>query len=173
MSALLPDNLTSQIADLERRLRIMESTARVPQVSSFARGPVFAKVTAFETTQSSAWTDLATPGPEVTVVVGESRRVIVSAGAYIVATADNQTVRCGLSIDGGEPLFWAAVENITGGRLGFSAAHSELIQHGQSWGGAPLDLLAGEHTFALKYEQSLPGANDGHFALRYLQVQPY
>lgn len=170
--AILPEDQSVQIADLERRLRIMESTARVPQVSTFAAGPVFDQVIEFETTTSTSYTDLATPGPEVICVVGETRRVIVTAGAYIVSTVDNQTVSVGLSIDGAEPVFWAAAENLTGGAFGGSFSHSEMLEHGQAWVG-PLDLLPGEHTFRLKYRQSLPGANQGHFDLRFLQVQPY
>lgn len=173
--ALLADDFASQLRDLERRIRTLESTARVPQISTFAAGPVFGQVIAFEATQSTSWTDLATPGPEVTVVVGESRRVIVTAGAFVVSTVDNQTVRIGLSIDGSPAAEWAFVSNTTGGGIGASVAHSEMIAHGDpaTWGGVPLDLLAGEHTFTLKYEQSLPGPNDGEFGFRYLQVQPY
>lgn len=169
---ILADDFVDRIVDLERRIRVLESTARLPQVSTFAAGPVFDQVVEFETTQSTSYTDLATPGPEVTCVVGQTRRVIVVAGAYIVSTVNNQTVDAGLSIDGGPAVFWAAVENLTGGAFAASVSHSELLEHGQTWVGT-LELLPGEHTFKLKYRQSLPGANDGHFDLRFLQVQPY
>jgi hypothetical protein len=169
---VLADTLLSRLDDYERRLIALERTPQIPQITTFAAGPVFDQVIEFESTTSTTYTDLATPGPEVTVVVGQSGRVIVTAGAYIVSTVDNQTVDVALSIDGGTAVFWAAVENLTGGAIGGSFSHSELLEHGQPWVGA-LDLSPGEHTFRLKYRQSLAGPNQGHFDLRFLQVQPY
>lgn len=160
---ILPADFASQIVDLERRLRTLEATSRVPQVSSLTAGPVFGQVIDYEATTSTAYTDLATPGPEVTVTVGQTGRVVVTAGAFTTSPVDNQTVDVGVSVDGGAALQWAIVENLTGGAFSASVAHSELVE----------DLAPGEHTFRLKYRQSLPGANEGRFGLRFLQVQPY
>lgn len=77
---ILPDDFILQIAELERRLFILESTARVPQVTSAALGGQSAEVLANESTNSTSYTNLGTAGPSVTVNVTQSGLLTVLFG---------------------------------------------------------------------------------------------
>jgi hypothetical protein len=87
---LFATTILSHIEDLERRLRALESTAQVPQVSTIAGGSQSAEVVALENTASGSYTDLTTPGPAVNVVVGGSGVLIVLYGHEAQSPANTQ-----------------------------------------------------------------------------------
>ena len=121
----------------------------------------FASVVASETTTSTAPTDLATPGPSVTVPVGASGSVDVTMCALIdVPSGISPGGIVYLFVDGvgasGMPNVQAAD---TGGTIG-SVSLSTRVS----------GLAAGNHVFGLKYESA-----DGSvitFANRTLSVRP-
>jgi|GEM_PF-7104643 len=78
-SAILPDDLLSQVSDLERRIRILEVTSRTGL--GLPQGPLVASLATdfdFGTTQ----TDVA--GLAVTITVGERRRLRIAFHAHVV-----------------------------------------------------------------------------------------
>jgi hypothetical protein len=121
-----------------------------------------ARVGTEQDTTSTAYTDLATAGPSVTVTVGASGRAIVLAGAYAFSSVSNQSAYVGLKIDAAAAFDFALLGNNTGGSMGASVAGGDILD----------DLSPGPHTFKLQYRQSLAGANVAGFGLRWLVVFP-
>ena len=125
-------------------------------------GQAYAEVVPEESTTSTSFVDLATPGPSITVPIGPSGRAIVLGGAYMTSTVTNQTVVTGLKVDGNVPFDLADLGNNTSGSIAGDHSSGVLIS----------GLSAGNHTFKLQYLQSLGGAT-GRWGARWLLVLPY
>jgi hypothetical protein len=130
-------------------------------LATLAFGQGYAEVLPEESTTSTSFTDLATPGPSKTVTVGPSGRAIVMGGAYMTSTVTNQTVVAGLKVDADPTFDLADLGNNTSGSIAGDHSAAKLIE----------GLSAGAHTFKLQYLQSLGGAT-GRFAARWLLVLP-
>ena len=157
---ILDDDPLTKLADLEQRVATLERVPRVPQITTTAVGIRTAVVTTFETTTSTSYADLATPGPEVTVTIGPSGRVFLQGGAFAYVSDTNLTADIGLSVDGAAAIPVAALENNFGGSGGTSPAFGRLIEN----------LTPGEHTFRLRYLSS-SGVQVG-FEARWLVALP-
>lgn len=125
-------------------------------------GQAYAEVSPEESSTSTSFVDLATPGPSVTVTVGPSGRAIVLGGAYMTSTVTNQTVVTGLKVDTNAPFDLADLGNNTAGSIAGDHSSGVLIS----------GLSAGSHTFKLQYLQSLGGAT-ARWAARWILVLPY
>lgn len=130
-------------------------------LAALAFGQSYAAVFTQQGTTSTTFVDLATAGPERTVTVGQSGRVIVLGGAFAVSYDTNQSAVIGLKVDGNASYDWAVVTNNTGGDVGANIARAELIE----------GLTPGNHTFKLQYRQTL-GGGSVEFAVRWLLVLP-
>src|SRR5205823_4171398 len=114
-------------------------------LATLAFGQGYAEILTEESTTSTAYVDLATPGPTKTVTVGPSGRAIVMAGAYLTSTVTNQTVVAGLKVDASPTFDLAALGNNTSGSVAGDHSGAVLVE----------GLSAGPHTFKLQYLQSL------------------
>lgn len=122
-----------------------------------------------ESTNSTAYTDLATPGPLVTAIVGAGGQVLLTVNSYIgvpgVASAQSGGF-VGLSIDGAAPsgsldeLLYFSVSSGTQA-VGVAANQSSQII---------VTTGPGSHTFEMKYKTV--GGATVTFAERFLQVRP-
>jgi hypothetical protein len=70
------ENLMSRISELQKRLEILERTSRVATLTGI-NGVATDTIATAESRSSTAWGDLATVGPEVTVDVGPSGQLLV------------------------------------------------------------------------------------------------
>lgn len=165
-SPILPDDLLIQVADLERRLRILESTARVPQVTTVVGGPQVATVTTLEqlTGSSGVWQDLATAGPSVPLTIGPSGRVFALWGAAITSI-DSESGWVGLELSGSNTVDadqppHVLVGTMLGTGVAVGAAQGHLLT----------DLDSGETVFKLVYQA--PSGSTVEFDDRWLVVWP-
>ena len=163
-----PDDLGTVIADLRRRVEILERTPRLPTVSTVGDlGLSWAEVEPEESTTSTTSVDLTTVGPALTVTVGQTGRVLIQGGAYTTSTVNNQTVMIEVWVKyEGSPSYQFAVElaslsNGTTGSLGVNISGSVLMNLGD-----------GTHQLKLMYRQTLGGAT-ARFAARWLMAQPF
>ena len=120
----------------------------------------------FETTTSATFTDLATVGPSVTVVVGPSGRVRLTGGA----SAEADTAAGGY---GAEISFVASGANTIGDTVltWLFATAGSSIGGGISSGRILSGLAPGPTTFRLRYRKVFSATQAG-FRDRWLTVQP-
>lgn len=150
----LPEDLATYVRGLETRVRALETAPRL-QNASFPWYPGF--VSAQESTTSTAYVDLATPGPSVDVNIVDPGRVIVTVSAFCNTQATYQA-DIGLYVDGS---FYSQLL-LVGSSVDLGANFSSSRIH--------FPFSAGLHTFALKYRTS---GGTSSFAARSLIVQPY
>jgi hypothetical protein len=150
----LPEDLSTYVRSLESRIRALETTPRL-QNASFPWYPGF--VANQDSTTSTSYGDLATPGPSVNVTLGDPGRVIVTVSAFCETTATYQA-DIGLYVDGS---FYSQVL-LVGSSRDLAANFSSSRIH--------FPFSAGTHTFELKYRTS---GGTSSFAARSLIVQPY
>lgn len=123
------------------------------------RFPAFAEITASETTVSTSFVDLTTPGPAVTINTGTTAVVIVSgsimnsgAGAFSLMSPE---------VSGATSIAADAARS-------FNTALTTFTQ--ASWVHTFTTLTAGSNTFTMKYAVT---ANTGTFRRRRITVLPY
>ena len=133
--------------------------------------PVYKEgITTAESTMSTTYTDLATPGPEVTATIGMSGEALVIINSYIgvigVASAQSGGF-VGVSIDGNAPvspldeILYFAVSSGSEA-IGIAGNQSAMV--------ILTGLSVGQHTFEFKYKAL--GGNNVTFFNRFLQVAP-
>ena len=123
-------------------------------------------VAAVESTTSTSYTDLATAGPEVTIVTGTKALVLINA-RFDLSTGGNNF--CSMSVEVSGATTIAASQAWDLGRL-----NNDWIRAGRSIvfgaGTIPGALIAGSNTFTMKYAS--PSAGTGVYANRELIVIP-
>jgi len=125
------------------------------------------EVAALESTTSATYTDLATPGPSVTAIIGANGTVMVTISTYVGVDgiAGSQAGgRVSLSIDGGAAVgdyLYYSISSAAGDGIAGNQATTVVL------GG----LAPGSHTFEMKYATFNGGAV--HFMTRFLQVRPF
>ena len=125
------------------------------------------EVAALELTTSPTYTDLTTPGPTVTAIIGHSGSAMVTISTYmgVNGIAGSQAGgRVSLAIDGG-----AAVGDYL--YYSISSAAGDGIAGNQSTTIVLSGLAPGSHTFEMKYSSFNGGTT--HFMTRFLQVRPF
>ena len=122
--------------------------------------PEGAVVNDAETTESETYTDLTTPGPSATVVVGASGSVLVSIGTRMTNDTNNEA--CWMSFESSEVV--ASDDRAVSGLFQNAA---EAIQAGNTF--LLTGLTPGEQTFTAKYRVS---DGVGTFSSRTLTVIP-
>lgn len=127
--------------------------------------PKSAEVITTETTTSTSFTDLTTPGPSVTVTTGT--KALVSLGAYMLNSATPGQTEMGLAVSGASTIT-AATNAANGIFIAMIASGVNLPQ--LTCGSTFLlsGLTAGANTFKAQYEVS---ANTGEFLNRTIVVQ--
>lgn len=140
--------------------RLMERDRALEDYISIS--PEFDGVYVNEGTTSTTATDLATVGPTVTVRLPRGI-CSVHYGALAHSTVDNQTAGIELWMDGSLLHPGPYLSNNTGGGIAASISTLVYVDNGS---------LAGEHTFQMKYLQTLAGPNTANFDLRFLLVTP-
>lgn len=148
----LRDGFEQVIADLTERERLLEDWTDIV--------PVFDQIIIEESTTSTTPVDLATVGPTVTVKLPRGKCTITN-GAFITSPVTNQSVYTELYMDGAFLQTGVILGNNTGGGVSASLSHTSYFDN----------LDPGEHTFQVKYAQTLPG-NPGFWDARFLLVDP-
>jgi hypothetical protein len=191
-------NLITEITDLRRRLTVLENQQNggvidnngvqriaygllssgdygfavtdAPGTTTTEFLPLYeANVLTTESTSSTSYTDLATPGPIVTAVIGMSGQALVTVNSYIGVPggAGVQSAGfAGVSIDGTAPA--SPLDECL--YLSVSAAAAVGIATNCSCQVVVTGLSPGSHTFEMKYKMAGPGAVN--FDERFLQVRP-
>jgi len=138
-----------------RRLAALEAfTAQLNSADS-------EEVVASESTSSTGYTNLTTPGPTATVNAGLSGKVSVAVMA-LISIGTGATGVVGLYVDGS--LYFdgiAQLGNNSGGSISCTAAGTIVVP----------SLSVGSHTFELKYKTS-SGAVPATFANRVVTAEP-
>ena len=125
-----------------------------------------ATVTTQEATTSTSYTDLTTPGPEVTIQVGSSGRVQVTASAFIQVPVQTSQAGgfVGVSVDGATPsedlVYLFNSIGVAGGYLAGSYSATTIIS----------GLSQGSHTLKLQY-RCYASATGADFANRFILAQ--
>lgn len=145
----LPEDITTVVRDLERRVRLLEVRPSAP---------AWQYVDNYERCTSTTYASLGSAGPSVTVNVGQSKLVVVTTSAYMEVPS-NTSAFAGLFIDG--VLSWDTLTlgNSTSGMITLNTTDTRTIS-----------VDPGPHTFELRYKQTL---TEAWFAARQLIVQPY
>lgn len=147
---ILAKTILSRLDDVERRLRALESTPRVPQVTTTGQGVQRATVLQPESTTSISYTDLATVGPTVTVQVGQIGSLLVALRAAIVAE-HNEPTHIGYEIrDAANNLIASAQDDDS---IAFSAntADGHVFEPTLAGVFAVTGLSSGTYTVKMKY----------------------
>ncbi len=121
-------------------------------------------VGASETTASTSYANLATPGPTVAVVVGSLGKALVNISAEMYNTVANSVALMSVEISGAYTL----VADDSRALAYTSPANGAGIRHGVTIG--YFGMNAGLTTFASRYRAALAGV--GEFSERRLGVTP-
>lgn len=154
-------DLSTWIRDTDRRLRALETAPRATATSQ-PWGYSFLDVA--QSTNSTTYVNLTTAGPTVTMDVGQTCSVFVTASAYITTPA-NTSGLVGLFIDN---ALWGDV-------LTFSNSSTATLAINSTTQRAIVDtdvLAEGSHTFQLRYRSS-SSSSSVTFGARFLSVQPF
>jgi hypothetical protein len=152
----LPEDLSTYIRGMESRIRALETAPRAQDTTL----PITYETTdATFTTSSTTDVDSSPPAPTVTVTVGQSGRVLVTASAFIGLDNTNMSGFVSLWING---VFELDI-------LGVSADASAMAANISSTR-AISGLTAGANTFLLRYYVTSGTAN---FSARSLTVQTF
>jgi hypothetical protein len=151
-----PEDLGTYLKDVERRVRVLETAPRAQDTTL----PItFADLDSTFTTSSTTFVDSSPAGPTVTVNVGQSGRVLVSASAYIGLNNTNMSAFITLFVNGSDLLEI----------VGLSNASSQIAANVSSTR-AITGLTPGPNTFLLRYFVT---AGTGNFSARSLTVQTF
>jgi hypothetical protein len=151
-----PEDLGTYLKDVERRVRVLETAPRAQDTTL----PItYATTDATFTTTSTVDVDSSPPGPTVTVTVGQSGRVLVTASAFIGLDNTNMSAFVSLFING-------AVELDILGLSNNASAIAANISSTRAIDG----LTPGPNTFLLRYYVT---AGTGNFSARSLTVQTF
>jgi len=124
-------------------------------------GALTANVATSESTTSATFTDLATPGPAVTVTIGSSGMALVIVSADLVNNTASDYAAMGFAVSGASTVAAAsgnALYNRNASNL--QASYAILVT----------GLTAGSNTFTAKYERVVGGT--ATFANRVITVIP-
>lgn len=126
-----------------------------------ARLPAFASVTTNQSTASTSYVDLATPGPSVTVTTGT--RAMVFIQAQMENTVDTSQTFSSFAVSGASTI---AASDANAILMDGVAANNALRFGAMTFLST---LTAGSNTFTMKYRV---GANPGSFERRHIAVVP-
>jgi hypothetical protein len=132
---------------------------RISRLARTARSDA-AFVPTDEGTTGTAYADLVTVGPEVTVTVGASGRVLVVLGAL---------VRNSLAGGASHMSFSAAGATAVPGGDGFALVSVGTDEKGESYAGVVEGLTPGDHTFRAVYRA---GSGTASFRQRRISAVP-
>jgi hypothetical protein len=162
LAALDADGLTRARLGLldtgEYGLGVLNASGTLVNLGDYVFGIRADEVATTEATSSTSLTDLATVGPEVTVDVGPTGKVIVAHTAFIGLNAGGMTGFAAVMIDGVFAVS-TGVSTQTAQPIAASAGGTRLVE----------GLSPGSHTFRMKYSVTSGSAN---FSNRGLVVQP-
>lgn len=162
-----PDDLGAIFDGIESRLRILETSTRVPNIST-SRGIQFDKVDASESTSSATYVDLATVGPTVSgIQVSPLKTLLIWISAKVLG-AETSTAYMSVYVEGG-----------TIDAYNYYAASDDYSIN--SPGGLPIGttrliilenlIPGGTYTVTAKYRKEGPGAT-ANFTQRSMVVIP-
>lgn len=152
----LPEDLSSYVRDLERRIRTLETAPRAQDTTQPWQSNI---IDGTFSTSSTVDVDSVPPGPSITIRVGQSGRALVSASAYIGLNTTNQSGFVALYIDGVPEVDIVGLSN-NNSAMAANVASSRVVT----------GLSEGSHTFLLKYRVT---TGTGNFSSRSLIVQPF
>lgn len=125
------------------------------------RTPATASVATSQTTASTTYTDLTTPGPAITAITGTIAIVFIAAG--MANNVSNSLTACSVAVSGASTLAasdaWAAYLD------GNQASNFSRVGVTHTFTG----LTAGSNTFTMKYKV---GSNTGSYQNREINVFP-
>jgi hypothetical protein len=127
--------------------------------------PSEAYIAAAERTTATAYTNLATPGPTVSIEVGNTGKAMVSLYASMSCTVSGAMVRYAYAVSGATTVAAGA-----GGRnVHFNVPNANnFFSLSTTW--LHTDLNPGVNTFTAKYETT---AGEGIWAHRRMMVSPF
>jgi hypothetical protein len=129
--------------------------------------------TGTQSTSSTTYTELSTPGPTVTATIGQSGNALLTCNAYMGLSATvggTATGIVGISVDSAAPtgslndLLYYSVTVPAGTAAGWGFAANQSAQI------VVTGLTPGQHTFQMQYK--VVGANPVNFGSCFLQVRP-
>jgi hypothetical protein len=132
--------------------------------NKLSTGASLGTVATSETTSSVAFTDLATPGPAVTVTIGANGLALVSVGADMFINVNGAQAFVGIALSGATTQA-AAI----GTGLHFQPSAFSNNGYQMSWVTLYTGLAAGSTTFTAKYRTD---GNIGTYAFRNIVVIP-
>lgn len=153
----MPADLSSLLADYERRLRALETAPKL-QNSEFPWPSVNIDTT-FSTSSLTPVASSPTAGPIVTATITDTGRCLVTASAYVGLDSTGQTAFVSLFVDGVNTVQILGLSNGTSTIAGNVCSVRQVS-----------NLTPGSHTFELRYYVTTGSAN---FSSRSLIVQPY
>ena len=143
-AALLNTHLRDNLVDLDRRT-----------------SPTDATVNTAQTTASTTFTDLATPGPAVTVTIGSTGKALVAIYASLAHSTSNYAL-AGYAVSGASTVAASDLASLQHGSSVAIRAGATLLHTG---------LTAGSNTFTMKYRNNT-GTGLADFTGRRILVQP-
>jgi hypothetical protein len=151
-----PETLGTYLKDVERRVRILETAPRAEDTTF----PItFNELDSTFTTSSTSFVDSSPAGPTITVNIGQSGRVLVSASSYIGLNNTGMGAFMTLFVNGSDLLEIVGLSN----NVSAIAANVSSTR-------AITGLTPGPNTFHLKYFVTSGTAN---FSARSLTVQTF
>lgn len=163
----LPDDLSNYIRGLETRIRALETAPRAQDTSQPWQSDF---IETQEGTTSTVNTDLATVGPEVTVNVGRTNRVLITMASSIELPG-NHDAAIVLRVDGTypttPPFSLSPVFALNRNANMIAGSYGST----RSWT-STIFLPEGQHTFRMQYRK-VSGAGTVFFANRFLMIQNF
>lgn len=146
------DYLFNQIADLQARIKNLEQQPKVQAVSAFSASNI----------STSSNTLVALSGsPSVTATIGASGSCVVSCSSAMWSNTTGNQSTIWLFIDGNLNAAILLYQQPSGNGI---ANCGGFLQ--------PTGLSPGNHTFSLRYNQSLVGSGIAYFQNIFIGVQP-
>lgn len=149
-------------ADGSFGLAILNTSGQIVTAEALGFGPRGDRVGTQESTSSSSYTDLATVGPDVTVDIGPTGRMIVLVGAHLFPAGDNAEAHMAYEVSGATTR--AASDALSVSHLG--TFRKEMFMREET------GLNEGSHTVRAKYRSGGLGGTS-EWADRVLAVWPY
>lgn len=163
----LPEDLSTYMRGLESRIRALETA---PRAQNTAQPWQSAFVETEESTSSTSNTDLTTVGPEVTVYVGQTNRVLITMACGMSLAAAQQGVAV-LRVDGDYPSTPPFSLAPIFARNDTTAVVAGSYSCTRNWTSA-IWLPEGLHTFRMQYRKS-SGSGSVYYSNRFLMVQNF
>lgn len=163
-----PSDIGTELAEINRRLRVLETAARVPQVSTVDQGPsAGTELGSSVVIETPGYVDPGSPtGPSVAVTVSQTGRLLViwSFEAELQADAGETTfVACSPDLSGANTVPASDDRSVF---VRYSATSFSAIRTSATRAAMFTGLAPGSTTVTLKYQGDFLGVSNAATVLR-------